>query len=190
MYGNTESMSDGGYMKPGIHTVALTGLEVKKIEGNWNGIVADLNFKNNSGETINTRIFEFNFEEGKKNYKGEVLDAKTQWNQYQDIHVATFKYACDVDKLKEALSAASDFKSWAECFKLALVENGGRELEVRIVGDKKGFSKYYFNWDSAGEAGSGTVKFDPTNEKHTGPKKEEAPEPIADNADDGDELPF
>jgi hypothetical protein len=188
MYGNTEGVSGGGYMKPGVHTVKLGSLEVKEIESKsgWKGLVAEVIFKNSSGETVKKNEFEYKYEEGAKDFNGNVMDEVTQWNKYQRNHLNTFKYGCkDYDALVEALGKATDFKSYAACFK----EHCTEEFEIRVVGDKNGYSAYFFRGDSAGPVGANAVVFDENNEKHTGPKKDTAAAEVPQGSG-GDELPF
>jgi hypothetical protein len=193
MYGNVESIKEngGGIIYPGIHTVSIDSIKPIKIEtANFNGMAADVTFKKSSGESLTERLFEFKFEEGKKNFKGEVQDMAAQWKFWQESHLATFKQATsNFDAMITELGKAADFNSWIAGLSSCVKSNGGKELEIRVTGDKKGYSKYRFRFDSAAEAGSGSLKWNPEVHDQRPAKAENTEQPVAQEAE-SDDLPF
>lgn len=123
-------------------------INIEKVSGDKEGTVweaFDVTFSNGDGE-LKTRIFDFKYRPGATDFKGNVLDEKTQENNYlKRIKHIFSKVVGDSDKYDILISKVTSFDSLVEALKKAVPTS--KSFRLLCIDNKKGYPKTP-DWES------------------------------------------
>jgi hypothetical protein len=147
VYGNTASAGEGSslnLLEPGVHVVQIESITVLRVTtSKYDGEVADIKLVGKDGGELSTRVFPFKYEEGRKDYNGNTLDFKAQFEEYfGKINHMFFKAAGSQEKYTSATMGATSFADLMQkAASVVTKANGGFPFWQMIIADSNNYSK-------------------------------------------------